>query len=392
MRTKSFPAAVLVVAVGLCCASAVSAQAPQIVATSPGPAAVATVADTACGDVNIDGLVNLFDACLLAHYAWRSGPPPSPLCLGDVNDDNAVNTADMQYLFRAIHEYGYPSIKPCCPFGLETDPKKSGAYDKALSQFGNAVNIDVVREGTGSPVDTLYVGGKYLFRIWVENSENLYGMSIGIRAWATEPVAWSWVAQSNPVNGFAPCVTAEVDSRIEGGNALDYAGIRADLWPHIGDTYYDPPEPVSIAWLTIAKYLPAGSLEHMLSVHFRIDSLTDLAPQTICIDTMDCFHYDGTLAFGYIDGSGVYPQTLWHEGGRCWTVVLPPCGDANSDGAVNVGDAVFLINFVFKSGPAPTPLCVGEANGDDQTNVGDAVYMINFVFKGGPAPVEGCCP
>jgi hypothetical protein len=65
------------------------------------------------------------------------------------------------------------------------------------------------------------------------------------------------------------------------------------------------------------------------------------------------------------------------------------CGDANGDGTVNVGDAVHLINYVFKGGPAPIPLEAGDANCDFEVNVGDAVYLINYVFKGGPAP---CCP
>ncbi|MEE9442854.1 MAG: M28 family peptidase [candidate division Zixibacteria bacterium] len=63
-------------------------------------------------------------------------------------------------------------------------------------------------------------------------------------------------------------------------------------------------------------------------------------------------------------------------------------GDANGDDNVNVGDAVFLINHVFKQGPAPYPLISGDANCDDDVNVGDAVYIINHVFKGGPEP--GC--
>ncbi len=67
------------------------------------------------------------------------------------------------------------------------------------------------------------------------------------------------------------------------------------------------------------------------------------------------------------------------------------CGDANSDGAVNVGDAVFLIGYVFQGGDAPNPYCIGDANGDDATNVGDAVYLIGYIFKGGPPPVEDCC-
>jgi hypothetical protein len=63
-------------------------------------------------------------------------------------------------------------------------------------------------------------------------------------------------------------------------------------------------------------------------------------------------------------------------------------GDANGDGDINVADAVFLINYIFKGGPAPDPLAAGDANCDGQANVGDAVYLINFVFKGGPPP--GC--
>jgi hypothetical protein len=65
------------------------------------------------------------------------------------------------------------------------------------------------------------------------------------------------------------------------------------------------------------------------------------------------------------------------------------CGDANHDTKINIGDAVYMINFVFKSGPAPTPLQAGDANCDGSRNVGDAVYLINYVFKGGTAP---CCP
>ncbi|MCP4567474.1 MAG: hypothetical protein GY841_07840, partial [FCB group bacterium] len=68
------------------------------------------------------------------------------------------------------------------------------------------------------------------------------------------------------------------------------------------------------------------------------------------------------------------------------------CGDANSDLALNVGDAVYLINYVFKSGPASVPLCKSDANDDNAVNVGDAVYMINYVFKSGPVPPPTCCP
>ena len=67
------------------------------------------------------------------------------------------------------------------------------------------------------------------------------------------------------------------------------------------------------------------------------------------------------------------------------------CGDANGDSETNVADAVYMINFIFKGGPEPGPICAADANGDGNSNVGDIVYTISYVFKGGPPPVEICC-
>lgn len=104
------------------------------------------------------------------------------------------------------------------------------------------------------------------------------------------------------------------------------------------------------------------------------------------------FSHEGTTGQTAI-GSASSPSFsvshgYWLESGE-----NPPsyiCGDANSDEGVNVGDAVYLINYVFKGGPAPDPLEAGDANCDGGVNVGDAVYLINYVFKGGPAPCASC--
>ncbi len=65
------------------------------------------------------------------------------------------------------------------------------------------------------------------------------------------------------------------------------------------------------------------------------------------------------------------------------------CGDADGNEAVDIGDAVHLINYIFKSGPAPDPLDAGDANCDLAIDIGDAVYLISYIFKSGPPP---CCP
>jgi len=71
-----------------------------------------------------------------------------------------------------------------------------------------------------------------------------------------------------------------------------------------------------------------------------------------------------------------------------------PCGctpgDADGSGGISIGDAVYLITFVFGGGPAPTPyaVCSGDANCDCSISIGDAVYIINYIFGGGPAPCD----
>jgi CubicO group peptidase (beta-lactamase class C family) len=65
------------------------------------------------------------------------------------------------------------------------------------------------------------------------------------------------------------------------------------------------------------------------------------------------------------------------------------CGDASGDDLVDVGDAVCLINYIFKNGPAPDPLETGDTNADGLCNIGDAVFLVNYIFRGGPEPV---CP
>jgi hypothetical protein len=80
---------------------------------------------------------------------------------------------------------------------------------------------------------------------------------------------------------------------------------------------------------------------------------------------------------------------FWHEAVAASEYL---CGDANADETINVADAVFIISYIFKGGPAPDPLCVADANGDGTVNIADAVYLITYIFKGGPPPVEDCCP
>ena len=67
----------------------------------------------------------------------------------------------------------------------------------------------------------------------------------------------------------------------------------------------------------------------------------------------------------------------------------PLPGDTNKDGVVDIGDAIFVLNYLFKGGPRPFPSQVGDVNGDDTVDVGDVIYLLNYLFRGGSAPHSG---
>jgi len=61
-------------------------------------------------------------------------------------------------------------------------------------------------------------------------------------------------------------------------------------------------------------------------------------------------------------------------------------GDINGDSEATIADVVYLINYLFKSGPAPVPLAVADVNCDNEVGISDAVYLVNYFFKSGPPP------
>ncbi|MGB2805812.1 MAG: S8 family serine peptidase [Candidatus Zixiibacteriota bacterium] len=61
-------------------------------------------------------------------------------------------------------------------------------------------------------------------------------------------------------------------------------------------------------------------------------------------------------------------------------------GDVTGDEKINVSDVVFLVNYLYKEGPVPSPLLLGDVNCDDDINVGDVIYLVNYLYQGGTEP------
>jgi hypothetical protein len=61
-------------------------------------------------------------------------------------------------------------------------------------------------------------------------------------------------------------------------------------------------------------------------------------------------------------------------------------GDVNSDWRINLGDIVYLINYLYKNGPAPDPIERSDVTCDSLVDLGDLMYIINYLYKAGPPP------
>lgn len=91
--------------------------------------------------------------------------------------------------------------------------------------------------------------------------------------------------------------------------------------------------------------------------------------------------WGGVLEYSSADGSFVGHFVV----AACCVVA----GDANGNGAMNIADAVFIINRIFANGSEPPCIDAGDANGNNSFNIGDAVHLITHVFSSGPPPACG---
>jgi len=101
---------------------------------------------------------------------------------------------------------------------------------------------------------------------------------------------------------------------------------------------------------------------------------------------LDSTHFADTNAIKFFDGEVELvgcPQCQ----GCDWVV-----GDANGNSYIDIDDVVYLISYIFNSGPPPIPvLDAGNANcASEPVDIDDVVYLIAFIFASGPPPPCEC--
>ena len=111
-------------------------------------------------------------------------------------------------------------------------------------------------------------------------------------------------------------------------------------------------------------------------------------------DVLDAFGGESESDYYKISvNSGGQPSVIGISGSDNYTVEAGYVhasfvmrGDANADGAIDVADVMYLINYLFIGGSGPCPTEAGDANCDGTVDAADVIYLINYLFIGGSPP------
>jgi len=80
--------------------------------------------------------------------------------------------------------------------------------------------------------------------------------------------------------------------------------------------------------------------------------------------------------------------TLILPGGHGFTI--SGTHDIDANGGLDIGDALSLVEYIFRGGPTPLP---GPFNADfscDQSvDIGDITKLVDYIFSGGTLPCLG---
>ena len=64
------------------------------------------------------------------------------------------------------------------------------------------------------------------------------------------------------------------------------------------------------------------------------------------------------------------------------------CGDANVSGMADIDDIIYIIGYIFASGPEPNPMESGDVNCSGFVDIDDVIYLVGYIFTSGPWPCD----
>ena len=274
------------------------------------------------GDVNASGVVEIGDVVYLINYLFKNGPPPPNPIDADVDGSPGINIGDVLQL-----------IDYCIYHNCSLLPY-SGVSVKEGSQI--RFSADLIYPMSSGILDTTYI------KIIANGGPDLMGMVIPI-SYASKPgevevtldgvsfdgsiIPPDWFESKSPGNDISWPMAASI-------NNTDKTVVILPCANNPTDTPLDSGTVGIVATLYFTKVADGKPLA--LSTTEIPPSHSFMLISSFCADTL----------------GGVPPSE------RILNPLLSSAlkGDANCDGIVDIGDVVYTINYLFKSGPPPCGL------------------------------------
>jgi hypothetical protein len=163
-------------------------------------------------------------------------------------------------------------------------------------------------------------------------------------------------------------------SKVEGPDSL-FVDIDGNITWETGPGDVGGPYQVTVLVYDLCDAMSACSFELMVT-----------APVGCCESVTGCQMMTEVECLE-IPGSIWYPPPHECIDGVCRVV----CGDCTRDVVIDVGDIVCTINYLFRGGLPPDPVCIADVNCDGIVNVADVVYVVSYLYREGPTPCLDCC-
>jgi hypothetical protein len=282
------------------------------------------------GDINENGTVDLSDA-----IACMQGGPFNCDDAADANDDGVLDTVDCNYI--ADYLYGGPPPPPPFP-NCGFDPTPDDLDCASFAACGHWWRV----------------GGHYVTAAGVNSIEQK-------------------IAVSDPFIDAAELGLAE--------------GRVGDGWliPHPGGSH-DP-----------TVHNDEGNVSHdiyAVQVSYDPCALWRLVDYPV---SSDPYYWTENFFEQNVPGEFLEATQPWDGVSPIYTEVeycihVSPWdyrGDVNHSGAVEAGDVVYLIGYLYRGGPPPDPYVLGDVNCDGVVTAGDIVLLLNYLFRGWDVP--RCC-
>ena len=246
----------------------------------------------------------------------------------------------------------------------------------------NPIGSNLPPEVTSPEADTAAPGGSPFVYVATAADSNCDGTELEL-SYEDYP-SWCTVT-GDTISGAAECDYADTSFKVivsdddltdtlEVTLVIDHSNVAPSITP-LGDT-------INVVFLESFIYYPtivdpdddSHTITYLEYPHWcwvQNDSVVGTAPDTVFLEALT-----------------VAAQDYCNADTLSFMVRTYLSGDANADGVIDLGDVVYLINYLYRDGSAPNPLEAGDVNCDETVDLGDVVYLINYLYRDGPPP--GC--